>query len=76
MRKRPREDSVLSQRKFFKKTAKGKVIKSEPGLNLILTPLIMLPQYSENVICETMYRVESSSALSASQVTNLRSHSQ
>ncbi|KAG8780762.1 exosome catalytic subunit dis3 [Serendipita sp. 397] len=27
MRKRPKEDSVLTQRKFFKKTARGKVIK-------------------------------------------------
>jgi hypothetical protein len=34
MRKRPREDSVLSQRKFFKKTAKGKVIKSQPNSDL------------------------------------------
>jgi hypothetical protein len=29
MRKRPRVDAATTQRKFFKKTARGKVIKSE-----------------------------------------------
>lgn len=28
LRKRPREEAVQTQRKFFKKTARGKVIKS------------------------------------------------
>ena len=28
LRKRPREQAVQTQRKFFKKTARGKVIKS------------------------------------------------
>jgi hypothetical protein len=43
MRKRPREDSVLSQRTFFKKTAKGKVIKSEAGCDLTYKPLTICP---------------------------------
>jgi hypothetical protein len=30
IRKRQREDAVLTQRKFFKKTARGKVIKGAP----------------------------------------------
>jgi hypothetical protein len=29
MKKRPRVDAAMSQRKFFKKTARGNVIKSE-----------------------------------------------
>jgi exosome complex exonuclease DIS3/RRP44 len=29
IRKRPRSEAVVTQRKFFKKTAKGKVIKGE-----------------------------------------------
>jgi hypothetical protein len=30
IRKRQREDAVLTQRKFFKKTARGKVVKGAP----------------------------------------------
>jgi exosome complex exonuclease DIS3/RRP44 len=30
IRKRPAEDAVISQRKFFKKTARGKVVKGLP----------------------------------------------
>ena len=29
IRKRPRTEAVVTQRKFFKKTARGKVIKGE-----------------------------------------------
>ena len=40
IRKRSLEDAVITQRKFFKKTAKGKVIKgaSSARLALILLP--------------------------------------
>lgn len=48
MRKRPREDANLNQRKFFKKTAKGKVIKSKRdallGCNLS-TPSVIRERY-------------------------------
>ena len=36
IRKRPREDAVITQRKFFRKTARGKVIK---GLSPFPTPI-------------------------------------
>lgn len=33
IRKRPREDAEITQRKFFKKTARGKVIKGAYASN-------------------------------------------
>jgi hypothetical protein len=36
IRKRSLEDAVITQRKFFKKTAKGKVIKGLPCFPIVL----------------------------------------
>jgi len=33
IRKRPQSEAVVTQRKFFKKTARGKVIKGENGVS-------------------------------------------
>lgn len=43
IRKRPRTDAVVTQRKFFKKTARGKVIKGScVSRSQLLTPLTYL----------------------------------
>ncbi|KAG5653149.1 hypothetical protein H0H81_002060 [Sphagnurus paluster] len=46
IRKRPRTEAVITQRKFFKKTARGKVIKES---NLFSPPIILLQTVIEEV---------------------------
>lgn len=57
IRKRPREDAISTQRKFFRKTAKGKVLKGQ--LNACrphaTRALIQLSQLYGSDICATMY---------------------
>ena len=40
IRKRPRTEAVVTQRKFFKKTARGKVIKGASVSRLIFRMLV------------------------------------
>jgi hypothetical protein len=63
IRKRPRSEAVVTQRKFFKKTAKGKVIKGSPTQSKQPCMALILLQFSENAIYETTSVVESKAAM-------------
>ena len=47
IRKRPREDAVITQRKFFRKTARGKVIKGLQLFHSLYNSLV----YKEKQYC-------------------------
>jgi hypothetical protein len=42
IQKRPRSEAVITQRKFFKKTARGKVIKGDPFARRSMSHLTIL----------------------------------
>lgn len=68
IRKRPRTDAVATQRKFFKKTARGKVVKGACTFsrNFIQFKLTIL-QSSASGICATMWHAGSRAARHATR---------
>lgn len=57
IKKRPRSEAVITQRKFFKKTARGKVIKGDHVARRS-TLYLIIHQYFVNAIFVMMFRVE------------------
>jgi hypothetical protein len=55
--KRPREEAVITQRMFFKKTARGKVIKGTFHLITMLHLFKAASQYYASGTFETIYLV-------------------
>jgi hypothetical protein len=57
IKKRPCSEAVVTQRKFFKKTAKGKVIKGAGHISLC-AQFLMIDKFSAKDTCGTMLAVE------------------
>lgn len=62
--KRPREEAVITQRKFFKKTSRGKVIRGS-RFNILPVARLNICQYYESAIFVMTYTVASSRVASA-----------
>lgn len=54
IRKRPRSEAVITQRKFFKKTARGKVIKGQHQLLKQLFDLIVYQSFVNDIFGTTL----------------------